>query len=86
LDDPNIKCEHKKVKFAKPIEEIPDSNLEAAEIYCLDCGEYIGFMYRKKKTVPEEEVEHKIIIYITNKQNYIIDNRKNHGGNDALSP
>jgi hypothetical protein len=70
--DKNGKCKHLHVKKDSDFWTcIEDSNLEAVGIHCIDCGQFIGFAYRKVETIPEEKREIKIMIYADNPNHYV---------------
>lgn len=65
------KCKHTRVSKGSPFLPIPDSNFEAAEMTCADCDKFMGFVYRRKKTIKQEKIEYKVIIFNNDSNMYL---------------
>ena len=64
-------CLHQKqTKTQTAFKPLEGSNLEIAEVICLECQQFIGFVYRKKKTIPQEKTTAKFIVYAKDKNSY----------------
>ena len=68
LDEP---CEHKKAKTITRFEPIIETNLECAELECIECHSFVGLAYRRIKLFKVEKTTIKIIQPIEIKQYHI---------------
>lgn len=48
--DKTEKCTHRKAKTQTAFKPLEDSALEVAEVVCLECQQFIGFVYRTVRT------------------------------------
>lgn len=74
--DNAVKCRHRKAKTQTAFKQLEDSNLEIAEVYCLECQGFIGFVYRRIKTISEEKIIAKFLVYATDRNEYGIEKRR----------
>jgi len=74
--DKTVKCLHRKAKTQTAFKQLEDSNLEIAEVMCLECQQFIGFVYRKIKTVRQEKIIAKFLIYAVDKNEYTTEKRR----------
>jgi hypothetical protein len=74
--DKTVKCRHGKAKTQTAFKQLEDSNLEIAEVICLECQQFIGFVYRKIKTVRQEKIIAKFLIYAVDKNEYTTEKRR----------
>jgi hypothetical protein len=74
--DKTVKCLHRKAKTQTAFKQLEDSNLEIAEVICLECQQFIGFVYRKIKTVRQEKIIAKFLIYAVDKNEYTTEKRR----------
>jgi hypothetical protein len=74
--DKTVKCLHRKAKTQTAFKQLEDSNLEIAEVICLECQQFIGFVYRRIKIVRQEKIIAKFLIYSTDKNEYEINKRR----------
>lgn len=47
-------CKHKKTQLKTIWITVPDSNLEACEVFCCECQNFIGIAYRKIQVIQQE--------------------------------
>jgi len=74
--DKTVKCLHRKAKTQTAFKQLEDSNLEIAEVMCLECQQFIGFVYRKIKTVRQEKIIAKFLVYAVDKNEYTTEKRR----------
>jgi hypothetical protein len=74
--DKTVKCLHRKAKTQTAFKQLEDSNLEIAEVMCLECQQFIGFVYRKIKIVRQEKIIAKFLVYAEDHNDYGLEKRR----------
>jgi hypothetical protein len=64
-----LECKHLKGKTQDAFKAISE-NLECAEIYCLECNSFIGYVLRQIKKIPNQKPKKSLLLFANNPNCY----------------